>query len=366
MPVKLNNDEFIKRSEIIHNGKYSYDKCKYIGNRVKVIITCDEHGDFIQLPHNHLKGKGCQFCGGSKRHTKETFIEKSKIKHNNKYDYYLVKYLDSRTKVKISCPIHGVFEQSPENHMKGSGCHECGGSNKSTNQKFISKSRKIHHNEYDYSKVEYKNNKTKVIITCNIHGSFEITPSNHLKGVGCSKCVGKNKSTTEEFMRKSNIKHDFLYNYEFVKYTNCKSEVDIMCEKHGLFRQKPSSHLSGRGCPNCQSSNGELKIEFLLKSNNIKFVKQYAFDDLKFKKKLKFDFAVFNFNDNLKCLIEYNGRQHYEQNEYFGGEKQFELTLKRDLLKIEYCNNKNINIFTIRYDEDVDTKFSEIISYLKN
>lgn len=366
MPAKLNNDQFIKRGKIIHNERYSYDKCEYIGNRTKVIITCDIHGDFTQLPHNHLRGKGCQFCGGSKKHNKETFIEKSKIKHDNKYDYYLVDYLDSRTKVKISCPIHGIFEQSPEKHMNGSGCHECGGSNRLTNREFILKSLKIHNDKYDYSKVEYKNNKTKVIIGCNEHGTFEITPSNHLKGVGCSKCVRKNKLTTEEFIKKSNIKHGFLYNYEFVKYINCKNGVNIVCEKHGLFNQKPSSHLSGRGCPNCQNSNGELKVESLLKSNNIKYIKQYTFEDLIFKKKLKFDFAIFDFSDNLKCLIEYNGRQHYEQNEYFGGEKQFELTLKRDKLKMEYCKNKNINIFTIRYDEDIDIRFSEIISYLKN
>lgn len=366
MPKRITNDDFIKKSIIIHSDKYLYDKCKYIGNRVNVIITCPEHGDFIQLPHNHLEGKGCQVCGGSKKYTKESFIEKSKIKHNDKYNYDLVEYVDFKTKIKIICSVHGVFEQLPQKHINGSGCQICGGSIKLSTIDFIEKSNKIHNFTYNYESVTYIKYHSKVDIICKKHGVFEQIASNHLKGVGCPKCSNKHKPTNEEFIDKSNKIHNFLYNYDHVEYINCKTEVDIKCQKHGIFKQTPNSHLRGRGCTSCQNSNGEIKIEHLLKENKINFKKQYSFDDLIFKKKLKFDFAIFDGTGNLKCLIEYNGTQHYKPNEYFGGKSEFEITLKRDKLKMVYCKQKNINIFIIRYDENIDVEMFKIINYLKN
>lgn len=366
MPKKLTNEIFIERSRVIHNKKYIYDKCKYIGNKMKVIITCPEHGDFTQLPYNHLEGKGCQICGGSKKHTRESFIEKSKIKHGNKYSYDFVEYLDSKTKVKIFCPIHGMFEQLPEKHIKGSGCQVCGGSIKLSTSDFIDKSNKIHNFRYSYELTKYVKYHSKVDIICKIHGTFKQIASNHLKGTGCPKCSNKHKPTIKEFVDKSNKIHNFLYDYRFVKYINCKTEVDIECKKHGVFKQTPNSHLRGRGCPTCQNSNGELEIQCILLENGIKFKKQYSFGDLIFRKKLKFDFAIFDINQNLISLIEYNGKQHYEPNEYFGGEKQFKLTLERDKLKMDYCNKNNINLFVIRYDEKIDVMMLNIISYLKN
>ena len=348
MPKKINNEEFIEKSRIIHDEKYIYDRCKYVGNRIKVIITCPKHGDFTQLPYNHLEGKGCQICGGSKKHTKESFIEKSKVKHNSKYNYDFVEYLDSKTKVKILCPIHGIFEQLPENHIKGSGCHKCGGSNRSINEEFILKSKQIHNLKYDYSKVEYKNNKTKVEIICQYHGSFYISPSNHLKGVGCSKCVRKAKSTNQEFIEKSNIKHNFMYNYDDVNYVNCKTQVAINCQKHGTFYQTPNSHLRGSGCPDCNLSKGEIMIENYLKEHNLKYEKQFFFKDLKHKKELKFDFAIKDENNKLKLLIEYNGIQHYKFNKRFHRNKlEFRVSKYRDKLKLDYCKKKITSIFSL-------------------
>jgi len=366
MPRKLTTEEFIQKSKNIHANKYLYDKFNYVGNRFKVIITCKVHGNFYQLPHNHLEGKGCQECGGSKKHNKESFIEKSKIRHKNKYNYNLVNYVDSKTKVKIICPIHGLFEQSPLKHINGSGCQICGGSIKLSTDDFIEKSNRVHNFRYNYESVIYTKYHSNVDILCKEHGIFKQLPSNHLKGFGCPKCSNKHKPTSEEFIEKSNEVHNFLYIYDNINYINCKTEVDIICTKHGTFSQTPNSHLRGSGCPTCKNSSGEIKIEKLLEENKIIFKKQYSFDDLVFKKKLKFDFAIFDKFDNLKTLIEYNGIQHYKPNEYFGGKNQFEFTLKRDSLKIKYCKEKNIDIFVIKYDENIDVEISKIIYYLKN
>ena len=114
----------------------------------------------------------------------------------------------------------------------------------------------IHGNKYNYSKVEYKNNRTKIVIECPVHGEFAQTPSNHCQ-FGCAKCgrndvANRQKRTTEEFIKEAQEKHGDTYQYSKVKYTQCHSQVEIVCELHGSFLQTPNSHLSGRGCPLCK------------------------------------------------------------------------------------------------------------------
>jgi hypothetical protein len=116
-----------------------------------------------------------------KRNTKQ-FIEDVKKVHSTKYDYSLVKYINNRTKVKIICPEHGIFEQRPYSHISGQGCPKCGGTFKFTINDFIIKSKEIHGNKYDYSLVDYINTHTKVKIICKKHGIFEQQPNSHLNG----------------------------------------------------------------------------------------------------------------------------------------------------------------------------------------
>jgi hypothetical protein len=125
-----------------------------------------------------------------KRKTTEEFIKMAKSIHGDGYDYSLVEYKNNKTKVKIICHEHGIFEQKPIHHLRGHGCHECGDKRLTTKQ-FIEKAKSIHKDKYDYSLVEYKNNKTKVRIICPEHGAFEQRPNDHLRGRGCSKCGGR-------------------------------------------------------------------------------------------------------------------------------------------------------------------------------
>ena len=130
-----------------------------------------------------------------KRLTTEQFIENGNKIHNNKYNYSLVNYINAHTEVEIICPIHGMFRQLPCDHTTNkSGCSKCGRNEqikkrKSTTQQFIEKSNKIHSNLYDYSLVEYVNNHTEVQIICSIHGEFPQKPNNHTTNKqGCPKC----------------------------------------------------------------------------------------------------------------------------------------------------------------------------------
>jgi len=356
------NIKFIEDSIKIHGHKYDYSKVNYSSNRIDVEIVCSEHGSFFQKPHNHLVGKGCSSCSRNKKMTLEDFIKKSIERHSNKYNYSEVDFKDSKSAVKIICPLHGVFEQVPNKHLSGSGCFKCGGSEKSNTNEFIERSSKIHNNIYGYEKVNYINNKLKIEVICKKHGSFLITPSNHLKGVGCSKCSGKRRLTNEEFIEKSILINGDKYSYEKCNYVSNKNKVIITCKKHGDFKQVANQHLSGSGCSRCKESIGEYKIEQFLILKKLKYKKQYMFEDLKYKKNLKFDFAIFS-EEKLNFLIEFNGEQHYLFRGQYGMSRfDFDEILFRDKLKMEYCEKNKIKIFIIRYDEDLDLRLSEIFT----
>lgn len=124
----------------------------------------------------------------AKRLTVEDFIIRAKSVHGDKYDYSLSNYISKDKKLKIICPIHGVFEQSPNNHWKGKGCPYCSGNKKLTQDEFITKSNDVHHGFYDYTNVVYVNVDTPVKILCKEHGFFEQTPYHHLQGRGCPIC----------------------------------------------------------------------------------------------------------------------------------------------------------------------------------
>lgn len=123
---RLSKSEFINKSKLVHNNKYDYYDVDYKGYLKKVCIVCPIHGKFYQLPSKHLCGHGCHKCGIDKtRLDIEQFINKSKLIHGNKYDYCMVRYNNTNDKVKIICKKHGMFMQSPNSHLSGSGCPHC-------------------------------------------------------------------------------------------------------------------------------------------------------------------------------------------------------------------------------------------------
>ena len=123
---RSNTAEFIQKAEKVHNKFYNYSKTKYIKALAKVQIVCPIHGIFEQKANAHLNGQGCPKCRGGVRLTTAVFVENATKIHNSKFDYSLVEYVNSLSKVKIICPIHGVFEQTPHDHLSGRGCSNCG------------------------------------------------------------------------------------------------------------------------------------------------------------------------------------------------------------------------------------------------
>ena len=188
MTAKLTTQEFIDRARAVHGDKYRYEFVDYKSAHKKVFIFCSEHGLFEQTPNNHLSGKICHKCSGKNKLSSD-FINESRMVHGDRYDYSLTKYVSSKQKVCILCQKHGLFEQIPNSHLSGQGCPSCGGSKKLTTKEFIKKAKQVHGSRYDYSLVTYIDSQTKITITCKEHGEFEQIPPSHVSGKGCPGCA---------------------------------------------------------------------------------------------------------------------------------------------------------------------------------
>ena len=348
----LTEQEFLEKANKIHKNKFDYSKVIYKGVLTPIIIGCPIHGEIKQIPFEHLRSKfGCGLCAKMNLIPLKDLIEQSKKIHNNKYDYSKVKLISKGRKVEIICSVHGVFEQSFEKHIdRKQGCPICSGNVKMTTEQFIKKARQIHGDKYDYSKVYYVDNHTKVKIVCATHGEFLQIPANHTNiNNGCPKCIGRNK-TTEEFIKESIKIHGDKYDYSKTIYKSIKAKIGIICLKHGEFLQNPSDHLCGHGCPHCQNSKGENKVRNFLLTNYIVFKPQYKFKDCKHKLPLPFDFYL----SDLNACIEYDGKQHSAPVKTFGGEAAHQLQVIKDQIKTDYCLKNNIPLIRIRYDENIE------------
>ena len=189
-------------------------------------------------------------------------------------------------------------------------------------------------------------------IICPEHGEFEQLPKHHLNGV--IGCYGCREITNEVYINKANMVHNNLYDYSKINYINNSTKIIIGCKKygHGDFKQTPQNHLSGRGCPRCQNSSGEMTINKILTDNNINFETQKKFDDCIKEKKLSFDFYL----PDYQMCIEYDGKQHYEPVKWFGGKKTMDGIIERDKIKTNFCLKNDIKLIRIKHDENIEEK----------
>lgn len=245
-------NKFIIKANKIHNNKYNYDLVNYINNKTKVKIICPIHGEFEQRSDLHLIGQGCPTCGNIKKtksqtHSAENFVKKAKAIHKNKYDYSLIKYINAETKVKIICPKHGAFFQTPDKHLHGN---------------------------------------------------------------GCPKCIGRNR-TTEEAIKDIENMYPNMYDLSKFKYINSTTNGKICCKKHNYWFEdnyhKLMTSTNRRCCAKEWQSNPNLYIKEMLDKYKIKNFTEYSFDDCKNINKLLFDFYLPDYN----IVIEYQGEWHY-------------------------------------------------------
>jgi len=381
--------------------------------------------------------------------TQETAMQKNMNSvYSETTDFSYFYFINTRTKAKYFCKTHQfLFEMTPSNFWSGHGCPKCGayrsayGPNKpyqmkirKTNPQIISEFENVHgKGKYDYSKVNYSKNNTKVEIICKKteHGSFYQTPNKHLLGRGCPLCANEtrndnNKRTLKEFINESNKVHDFFYDYSESIYSGALSYVDIICPKHGKFKQKANDHLNGHGCKYCGNEENTQRL-FKTTDDIIQRAKEvhgdfYDYSKVQYKgiyeritiicpihkefkqianvhlrgggcpkcskskgekliskilEKHKISYREqhkfqecryilplpFDFYlDELSICIEYQGEQHYIEKEFWGGRKSFEYLKNNDSIKKEFCRNNKIELIEVPYTLENDTVEEFIIA----
>lgn len=287
------------------NDDYDYSRVDFIKNseRVLVIDTKTETKHLI-IPKFLLTGTPCSISNAVKKTS--YVVNTFKKIHGEKFDYSLVSYSTAKEKIKIICNIHGVFNSTYHNHKKGVGCPKCYGFNKSTDE-ILKEFKKTHGNKYDYSLVDYKGALKKVKIKCHKHGVFEQTPSKHKNSRGCPKC-SKDEAIKKLFRNRGDVIEEFKivhgnrYDYSLVDYKGRKKNVDIICKKHGVFKQKPTYHLRGHGCHQCASGT----------FGGIKFTKEEIIGFFREKHENKYDYSGIKTYKNINQLIKLNCSIHGE------------------------------------------------------
>jgi len=302
---------------------------------------------------------------------KDEIYKRLKLKHPE-YTFDMSDYLNTHSKIKTICDKGHESIQTVKNLLKGHGCNTCGNNRSSEKQKsnfddVLKKFRSKHGDKYDYSDFVYKKNRINSTINCPEHGPFQQSAWSHMNGNGCASCSNNKKLDTENFIKRAKSVHTINYDYSNVEYVNMKTPVTIICPKHGPFTQVPATHvISGSGCPVCSQSYGERLIELFLNKNKISYVRQKKFKECSYKQLLPFDFFLPEYN----TCIEFNGIQHYQPVELFGGEPNYKLTILRDSIKQKFCDDNSIKLIIIKQDrkhidkKDVNLQIENIINIL--
>ena len=309
MSKRKTKEDFIKKAKQFHGGYYNYDLVNYIDNHTKVEIVCPVHGVFEQRPCDHYK-HGCPKCAAtiiSNKHSssKEDFVRKAKEIYGDYYDYSLVEYKNQHSVIKIICPKHGQFEQTPFRHLHCGGCFKCGLESKQNSEEKI-----------------FELLKEKSLKFENLQKNSSRSYDWFITGI-CPFCYKKITKTVKYFL------NDF-------EVCSCKKEAGI--------------------------SKGEKKILNFLEKNNIIFERNKTFNGLKDKKNLSYDFYLKDYN----LLIEYQGEQHYKP-KTFGGitfevaRKNFLIQKHHDWLKRKYAKKNGVGLLEISYKD-----YSKAIEILKN
>lgn len=238
-----------------------------------------------------------------------------------------------------------------------------------THCEFITDAIRVHGVRYNYSLVKYVNSYTKVWIGCYKHGFFPQKPSEHTVGKGCEKCAIEYNASRQrspkrfiDFQTKANTKFNNKFDYSKANYVTNKVHIIIGCPIHGEFLQRPDNHLASiHGCEKCMldytQSKAVCDIEQSL--HNINYIKEKRFDECRNVNPLPFDFYI----EDLNLCIEYDGKQHYKPIKSWGGEEYLKRQQLHDSIKSKYCKDNGILLLRIKYTED---HVSVLKKYFKN
>ncbi|WNA15765.1 hypothetical protein XaC1_122 [Xanthomonas phage XaC1] len=254
MTVRMKDTEtFIYRASQVHNDTYDYSKVHYVNSTTKVKILCREHGEFEMLPGNHISGKnGCSKCSGKHKYSTSEFIQMSKARFGVALDYSKTMYVNRETKVVLTCKKHGDFSVVPSAHLLArTACPNCF---KWDLDSFKMHCSRLNKNKFDYSKVKFNSVDERVTIICPVHGEFEQLVYSHLGGSGCTNCSKTKAWDKERFVEYFTEKYKGLDNYDKVLYVNQHTKVTVTCNEHGDYDILPLNYKVNR-CKKCRGTS---------------------------------------------------------------------------------------------------------------
>lgn len=365
---KINIDDI---AQICDKKGFIYiDSYMYKG-RTYVDYICKRHEDkgVRSVSLKSIKGaNGCFYCG------REVLASKKRKDGEVVYQFFLDKnltplfkpeeYVNRIQELSYICNLHkdeGVQYTNYANLQKGLTCKLCAIKRKKiihlkSHEQFCKDLDMVWDNEY-IPLQQYNGSHKKILFKHNIEQcGFEwmTPPVSLLTGSGCPKCSGRyiNTDIFKENIYKL-VKNDYTVESEYISSTEDILLKHKKCGKSFLI--KPEIFIAGTRCPFCKETKGETKIRIYLESKNFIFRPQYSFKDCKYKKRLQFDFVVFNEDKKVRFIVEYDGEQHYEKVNFSRDDKineqKFKNTQIRDKIKNKYCDENNILLIRIPYWE---------------
>ncbi len=212
-------EQFIQEAKLIH-PEYDYSLAEYKNVETKVKILCPKHGLFEINPSDLLNNKGCKQCGVERRAEKQSkpqkqFIQEAKLLHPE-YDYSLVEYKNTKMKVKILCPKHGLFEIKPNNLLIGQGCPKCASSKgESSIRKILLENSIKFKEQYRIKNCRKKlplpfdfavlNENNSVVCLIEFQGIQHFTPIKHFGGIRKFSTQQENDKIKRDYCNKNNL-----------------------------------------------------------------------------------------------------------------------------------------------------------------
>lgn len=369
MGIKLTNEEFKKR--LIEKGYEDYTPLdKYKGLKVKIGFKhniCNENWEVT--PDNLLNSNvQCPYCQGVRT---SIFKIKEKVKKELGDEYEYVKgYVNDKTEMTVkhkTCNTEYEIKPNQLKHKTGR-CPNCFDIKKVkrellyTELEFKNEIEKITNGEYSVLE-PYKGTSVKILFKHNVcKHTWKVRPDNFIgKGSRCPKCVDYGTSNTTNGVKQT--VYDLVGDeYRVVgEYKNALTKIDMLhAVCNNVYPVRPCDFKDGNRCPYCKRSTGEEAIMKFLEENKITYKPEYKFEDCKDKNPLPFDFAVLE-DEKIKCLIEFDGLQHFKPIEYFGGQETYEKQVLHDKIKEDYAKNNNIQLIRISEIEDIE----KMLEFLK-
>lgn len=343
----------------------------YVNAFTHITHYCTKHNHYWEAcPHEVLQKLRCPICGmelyqRKRRKTHEAYVKEVALK--NPSIEVVGKYVNSKTKITHYCKVHNCFwDTTPNSILNGCGCPMC------RLDKF-KKTRTKTHEEYlqllnevnpEIIPLEnYVTATTKILHYCKRHDlKWETTPYNVLNlACGCPECLKekiseKNRKSHEQYLL--DLKDKKIDVMVVDEYINSSTPIKHKCVKCGYeWYSNPTCVLNSKGCPHCAMSKGEKSIKDWLIDNNIEYYSQYKYEDCKDRRPLPFDFYLPKYN----LCIEYQGKQHYEEIEYFGGKDAFTVRQEHDEIKRKYCKENGVELLEIPYYANVSDTLNNFL-----